>query len=1056
MPDLSHDDFYDEQDEILSLADLLLEDDPEADADASSGNIKRPSEMPMFQSLFWDVVKDDPILRDFAEQIVGNLSDYFALKAAKGGAFFVARQAEGMKNTARFQRDQSLRGHLINGMLPALHITRQLAEWGAPLLRDWDETHERLFIVGYMMHDFTKIDEAQQTLRDHGFRDGEAPSEAQIPILEAIFEEWGTKLGLADFLQPIGGIHPYLQDIIYIACNTQRLKGTARAPFLFPKRKLDSTTRELLTEVSRLADLIAYIAPTPRELVAEESIKKLILKELAFDDSIGQAVGRLIYHHVAENRGLLLNFIHNGVLSALQNEARVPLLYAPSGVVYLERHDAPELPSVETLIHNIVENIRKTAGQKLIESGKGAKRGNTFLQIDDSYNDFFSMPEMLLNSIKLIRRYITNNKTPSRFEAIQANQWTGWDNTPEHLSLDPKDARADQVAEWAGFVEVQFRDRFDKDTTNIVRWLLNELGIDDLEADFYALKEESSKGGVRYWWHWCAAHALNRKPAMDESAVQAWLYQLTQKLLETLPAELPTNARVNQGTWDDMTRYVQQVLTIGGVKHGYGLQSNELAQYSRAKTTRGAALCSICGLDYPTRKPSETAVAFQPGVYTQRIRIGASDNKRNLCSICATEQLLRQLFLENTDIGSKAESQRVRYLSFYPSYFFSPETLRLVQRAYNQIQSVRVSDSDLSRVLRQQENLQDVTFWQRLDSFLLRPFGEAETAKFQRVLRYSEDVQATFFSVGFRNLDPSETESWVLPAFLSLIMAICLDVKVIVSDSGIPLMLESSELPETIWFDGAHAAIQSIIQEGRLHIDNVGLALARLTAAYTIHLETEYSPPKENWQRFTPIANALCESPLYVFHYLKKQERDAAEYLANPEKVRRYIRYAETLFNPQGDPAMSHAKKLVELYRGFYRAKTIKNANSILRPLSVVSDALLIADPRLFSDTDALIEVAHGELYRFMDRVSKGLADGRFPKGISVAEREQAMREFSTYFVTKIFQDAFNKDVAALRGKQLNLLKSACEILYRDAQAAEWAARGQDVEDIEADDDSAE
>lgn len=154
---------------------------------------------------------------------------------------------------------------------------------------------------------------------------------------------------------------------------------------------------------------------------------------------------------------------------------------------------------------------------------------------------------------------------------------------------------------------------------------------------------------------------------------------------------------------------------------------------------------------------------------------------------------------------------------------------------------------------------------------------------------------------------------------------------------------------------------------------------------------------------------------------------------------------------------MSHAKELVTIYRRFYRAKNIGNANAILRPLSVVADALLVADPRLFDGPEALVEVAYGELYRFMDRVSKGLADGRFPKGVSGPEREQAMRQFCEKFVNDVFIGVFNQDVAALRGKQLNLLRSSCEVLYRNAQQQEWAERGQPVDDdIDEDTDSAE
>ena len=137
---------------------------------------------------------------------------------------------------------------------------------------------------------------------------------------------------------------------------------------------------------------------------------------------------------------------------------------------------------------------------------------------------------------------------------------------------------------------------------------------------------------------------------------------------------------------------------------------------------------------------------------------------------------------------------------------------------------------------------------------------------------------------------------------------------------------------------------------------------------------------------------------------------------------------------------MSHARTLVDLYRGFYRAKNFNNSNSILRPLSVVADALLNANPRVYPDAESLVEVANGELYRFMDRVRSGAADGRFPRGVPAAEREAKMREFCAYFVNVVFAEAFNGDVAALRGRQLNLLRSACEVIYRAQQYEEWAA----------------
>ena len=1012
------------------------------------------SKLPLFQTLFAEVVEPgDEVLRDFAAYVVGPLSEQFAVSAAKGGAFFCEKEAAGARNTHRYDHDQSLRAHLINGMLPARRVAQLLKDWGASKFRRWNTTSERLFIAGYMLHDFTKIAGVKASLKAAGFQEMEAPSLRQIPTLEAIFREWTARLGLDRFLEPVGGVEAHLHNLIFIACNTQRYNGTIHASGLLPRTDPDPNVYELAADVSRLADLIAYVARTPRDVVTNPTISGL-LRSLSFNLQTGVSHARFVYHHVAENRGVLLNLIHNATLDALSNEGRVPLLFAPSGVVYLERHDAPPMPTPETLIPQIVSGIRQQASEKLIATGKGARRGNVSFQIDESYNDYFDLPTLIRQSVRLIEKYIVNNKAADRLAPVAANGWAGGDQIPP-LPRDKRDARVDQIAEWAGFLEAQLRDRLGD--FDLASWLLPRLGIGDLMPVFRALENDPGArkgGGIKFWWFWAAAHALDRQPK-DPQATLDWIATLSDELAAALPADLPPSAQVDETKWRDLTDYLSRVLTLGRAKTPLPAARDELARYTNAKGKRGGAICAICGEAYTTSKPKETAVAFQPGVYTSRVKLNASTNTRSLCSLCALEQLLRQLFIWNLDSGSAVEGQRLRYLAFYPTYFFTPETMRLMQRVYTQLSDLRLSETNLRRAI-SDADLGDAAFWQRLKDFMLRP-AEAEPSK--RVLRYTPEAQATFFMAGFREFrDPTDTEAWILPALFALVLPVCLDVKVVASESSIPLLLEADELPETVWLEGAHPAIAALVQDSRLRIDypeakpgefQRGLmpALARLAATYMIHLDTEYAPPKENFHRFAPLAHSLMESPLYVFHYLKKQARD--ERPVSAERVRRYIAYAESLFSPKGDYTVSLARKLVEQYRGFYRAKTPLNGNRMRRPLDVVAETLLKADQRLFDTPEALVELAEAELKRFMARVGEGKADGRFPKGVSAAERAAAMRQFSETFVNEVFIGIFNRDVAALRGRQLNLLSSACESLYEEMQRAEWAERGRD--DDEAD-----
>jgi CRISPR-associated protein Csc3 len=105
---------------------------------------------------------------------------------------------------------------------------------------------------------------------------------------------------------------------------------------------------------------------------------------------------------------------------------------------------------------------------------------------------------------------------------------------------------------------------------------------------------------------------------------------------------------------------------------------------------------------------------------------------------------------------------------------------------------------------------------------------------------------------------------------------------------------------------------------------------------------------------------------------------------------------------------------------------------------------VLAADRRLYGDAEGLVEIVHGELAGFVDRVASRRAEGYVPRvEIDGQKRidQAAVRQFAAYFVNDLFYTALRGDVSALRGRQLNLLKNACEVLYRDLQQQDWAER---------------
>jgi len=146
---------------------------------------------------------------------------------------------------------------------------------------------------------------------------------------------------------------------------------------------------------------------------------------------------------------------------------------------------------------------------------------------------------------------------------------------------------------------------------------------------------------------------------------------------------------------------------------------------------------------------------------------------------------------------------------------------------------------------------------------------------------------------------------------------------------------------------------------------------------------------------------------------------------------------------------MSHARELVLRYRRFYRHGGRLNSNAILRPIREAADTLLEANLRLFDDASALRELISGRLRKSLEAIKGPGASGTIPLWLyegTPAEKyqqiEAAIDDFAAYFVDTIYYGVFAGNRAALAGKQLNLLKNACEAIYIAEERREWQERG--------------
>ncbi len=990
---------------------------------------------------------DDTVLQEYVNLVAPNLSEHLALKTAKGGKFVAERRAEGMSEDKieRFRRDQSLRAHLVNGLLPTIRIAKTLQAWGLPRFRHWHERTYRLFCAGYTLHDWVKLPDVKKLLAEQGFGHDEPNPTTHMPLFEQIFRDWCDRLNLTQFLEPIGGIDEWLYDLIYLAVNTQRTWGTNLNQTVYPHLKLNGRELNLATDLSTVADLIAYVFRTPLDITRPSSLSDL-LKTL----SNGEA--QLIYHHVSETRGVLTNFMHTAVLQAMSTAECVPLLYAPSGVVYLTRQETSTFPAASEMAEIAIAAIQKRCSQQLDNRMMGFSRAGKGLKTAPYYNLLLTLPEQIRLAGKGVFKVIHSKKKPAsgkRFSKINEKGWLD-----ESVDLDlPDELRTDQLAEYCTFISKLVTEKLpDVDANNI---LLTHLDLQNIRPVFDALANTKNTGGVSYEWYYAAGvYVRDRAIGLDDAEWRDRVTAVGNTLIQAIEDKLEDQPE-NDG-WDDIRRYIVSVLNFGPRQDAQNIQESvvaELQQYQGAKLRgrKATAVCSLCSSSYEINPQREAGLLFAPQVYTNKQPLHGSKAIRHICQICETEMMLRQILVNKGGAtGGNFEGRKFRYIHFYPTYFYTPETLSQMQLLYKRLK--KVSFTELRRELEPKTDngatLQLTPgVFQRLQDFMTTP-EPPEDDRLSR-LDFPDDTPFTVAIIGIPpGLKPSDSEAWVNPAWLSLVLPLVLDVKVVATESPLPILHEADDLDETIFFDAPHDYLSTLIGRERINLDQLLPRLQALTVTYMIHMDgnANFSQGKYNWHRLPPLVRNLTDNSLWAAAYLKKWQRKQELDTIPRDRAQLYLQYIQVLdalHAPKGGVNMTHAQELTRLYRQFYRhsKQGKRNSNKILRPIMEASKAILDADPRLFPDRESVIEVVHAKIRSFIQRVDRDSAYGRIPKWIDIGNREAAMEGFAEYFAGKIFWDIMDHDPAALRGKQLNLLKNACELVYVNEERREYAAK---------------
>jgi CRISPR-associated protein Csc3 len=1054
--------------------------------------------------------KDDLILASFAENVLPNMIHQLVGATAKGGQFTEDRKAEG-KNVERSKHDQSFISHLLNGLFATYRLLKKLKspEIGTNRVkRQCGDTEVCLFIASYILHDFDKFpdypiwlvdNDSERKFKERNWKDdpphkSDAPNFGREYVKQKI-QEFGLDYLLGEDWET------HIDDIVWLSHNAGEKWDSDRGLEIRGLRegRLDSRVRAVIRDLVRLSDLFASIVKHPSDVESDGKSDKL--PELLNDLSHGQL--KFSYHTLSDNRGVLTNILNNALIEAHPQPYYTPLLYLPDGVVYLATADAPVI-NTDDIPDRVIVKIKNLCANQLSKRQTGFSRDGKGLKFAEYYWLFFRIDELMKVSIDAARRILPDSKTASagkRSESLQEFQKKG--ELPKEIDVVfGNEIQIDRLAEFGDIlcrgIWEKWRDRatnHQKQLPKAERKAIPDLDLTQNIAEYLGLSEEipalktiqslKKTGGVPLDWYYLAAKYYQKnigKDLAENLEIMEGMVNHATRLVMPIVKEFA----IPDG-WDDLRRYVSQVIALptgAVVEPKPDSFLVELSRYNAAKVTgRGREnVCAMSSSSYTVTEQMESATLFSPQVYSNRqILFNAQAAKRQICSIWSVEIMLRQILMSKTNAtGADFEGRKYRSLYLYPAYFFTPETNKFLQSTYNAITQARF-DAELRKhfISKKQVAKLDVANYQQVDDLLIKPNSQPEDDRTFKI-SYPDDETLTFFFIGLPpGREPTDTESWVMPAWLTLALPLVMDVKVVASESPVPPFISGADFEQTALLDGEHQAIHSLVRKDNYRLDSIlprksecFSPLNALTAAYCIHLEVNRKKDgNPDWGKLADLTRDLETSPLYVFHYLSKWLRKQDKLDSVPvAKIRLYLELYR-YFDPKGE-IVNELRELTRLYRVFYRAKSrFAKANAILKPIDEAADVILKIDKALITNHDSqvnkevLIDVVASRLSKLMNNVRRRTAegkptlafiDGKWQPALTSEEERQAVLNFARYFIDVIFDGKFKCDRARLAGTQLNLIRDTCEYLYRLEDDKERQERKQDepenVPEIDAED----
>lgn len=630
----------------------------------------------------------------------------------------------------------------------------------------------------------------------------------------------------------------------------------------------------------------------------------------------------------------------------------------------------------------------------------------------------------------------------------------------------PVDVRVDQLAEFLGFVQRRVLKELFPKVNWISATLLEALGLSDISA----ARAEAQRSGTPTGWFYAAACYLRAHPGLSPEELADVMDMVITYVVRFLD-EHGLAVKPREIMAQVFRSYLSGVIVVDGQPLGRSVADitaqigHELVAYAERKA-KNKEQCTLCSSPYDCAPQDISVVLFKGQQYSNKAKIDTSKVVRGICPICSIEMMLRQV--QQGMPAKTAQDEKPIAVYLYPTYFFTAETAYVIKLFIGELSDLSMLNLIFKHLEPAGFNVEQVLNY---GSFII---DEQQAQQTQRRVfslkkpRYnaSDPAGLFFFTLRPPMKDPTDTDSWIVPAFYALALPLLLNVKVVVSSSFVPIYTSGAEFRQTASLDGPHGFTKYALPDDRFHVNEIEANLLRLLRLYQLHLDVFAEPKDMHWGLINALAKDVATDLLYVFSYYERKQRKPKDEATKrgkkgegeasnsegipPFTVKRYMAIYEALKTRRNDP-MSFIREIVDAYAAFYRAENLKAAYAVLRPLATAMDVVVDSDPK--TDDDDLLLLVAGALNDDQERVRSGQAEGFDPITTSKAlgaypERlalsRQAIETFAQLFLDKIFTGYCNSDRGILR-ERANRLRSAARFYY----LSKYARRDQVTEDTD-------